>query len=131
MSKPGSPTLGTLRANHPEAKAVDHPITSEEISDAAEALREVEIEAAREDFDPDVLASNNDLANPSEVDTVIWHGTKPDNEYVIPVNLEELSIDELRAVAGMLRIPDYGQITDQEELIAVIRTYAQPAPKPR
>jgi hypothetical protein len=54
-----------------------------------------------------------------------------EEEYVIPVNLEELSIDELRAVAGMLKIPDYATITDQEELTAIIRTYAEPAPKPR
>jgi hypothetical protein len=120
MSKPGSPTLGSLRANQPDATSADEMITTEEISDAAEVLREVEIEAAREDFEADTS------------DTVEWSGSPPvEEEYVIPVNLEELSIDELRAVAGMLRIPNYAQITDQEELMAVIRTYAEPAPKPR
>lgn len=119
MSKPGSPTLGSLRANRPEARSAAEPVTTEEISDAAEALREVEIEAAREDFQADS-------------GTVQWSGPPPvEEEYVIPVNLDELSIDELRAVAGMLRIPNYSQITDQEELIATIRTYAEPAPKPR
>jgi hypothetical protein len=120
MSKPGSPTLGSLRANGPEAPAVAEPVTTEQISDAAEALREVEIEAAREDFEADTS------------DTVEWTGPiVVDEEYVIPVNLEELSIDELRAVAGMLRIPDYAKVTDQEELMSIIRTYADPVPKPR
>ncbi len=121
MSKPGSPTLGSLRGNRPEEKTQDEPITSEDISDAAEALREVEIQAAREDAEADSTETNN-------TDTIEWHGSSPvQEEYVIPVNLEELSIDELRAVAGMLRIPDYAQITDQEELIAIIRIYAEPA----
>jgi hypothetical protein len=120
MSKPGSPTLGSLRANGPEPEVNDGPITTEEISDAAEVLREVEMEAAREDYEAEA------------VDTLGWNSTAPvEEEYVIPVNLEELSIDELRAVAGMLRIPNYAQITDQEELTAIIRTYAEPAPKPR
>jgi hypothetical protein len=118
MSKPGSPTLGSLRANRPEATVDDQPINADDISDAAEALREVEIQAAREDFD-----FSND-------DTVTWSAHAPvQDEYVIPVNLEELSIDELRAVAGMLRIPNYGQITDQEELVSLIREYAVPAPR--
>ena len=117
MSKPGSPSLGSLRANRPEAPRATEPITTEEISDAAEALREVEIAAVREDFEADTS------------DTVEWTtGTAlVEEEYVIPVNLEELSIDELRTVAGMLRIPNYAQITDQEELMATIRTYADPA----
>jgi hypothetical protein len=116
MSKPGSPTLGSLRANRPEAKPSQESITSDEISDAAEALREVEIEAAREDFVPD----------PEE--TAVWN-QQTSAQYIIPVNLDALSIDELRAVAGMLQVPNYAQITDQEELLAIIRTYAEPAPK--
>ncbi len=121
MSKPGSSTLGSLRANHPEVEPYDAPITSDDISDAAEALREVEIEAARED------------AEAANADTVEWSCVSPvEEEVVIPVNLEELSIDELRAVAGMLRIPNYGQITDQEELIATIQMYVEPkSRKPR
>ncbi len=115
MSKPGSPTLGSLRANRPEGKPHEESITSDQISDAAEALREVEIEAARED------------AEVANADTIEWKNADDAvEEVVIPVNLEELSIDELRAVAGMLRIPNYGQITDQEELIAIIEMYAEP-----
>jgi hypothetical protein len=117
MSKPGSPTLGSLRANRPEGKVDDQPIHTDDISDAAEALREVEIQAAREDFDF------------STDETVTWTTPAVAQEYVIPVNLEELSIDELRAVAGMLKIANYGQITDQEELVSLIREYAVPAPR--
>ena len=111
MSKPGNSTLGSLRANRPEARSYDDPITSDDISDAAEALREVEIEAARED------------AEAANADTIAWSVGSLSEEALIPVNLDELSIDELRAVAGMLQIPNYGQITDQEELIATIEMY--------
>jgi hypothetical protein len=122
MSKPGSPTLGSLRANHPDGGLHhEEPITSDEISDAAEALREVEIEAARD---------YNDIPLADNTDTVEWPNTQAvEQEFVIPVNLEELSIDELRAVAGMLQIPNYAQITDQEELVAQIREYAEPVPR--
>lgn len=119
MSKPGSSTMGSLRANGPDGgQNHDASITSDEISDAAEALREVEMEAAR-DYDDILLADNTD--------TVEWTTPKAvEQEFVIPVNLEELSIDELRAVAGMLRIPNYPEITDQEELVSQIREYAEP-----
>ncbi|MDZ4655947.1 MAG: hypothetical protein SH868_00065 [Bythopirellula sp.] len=115
MSKPGSPTLGSLRANCPEGQSHEVPITSEEICDAAEALREVEIEAARED------------AEAANADTVEWKAESAvEEEVVIPVHLDELSIDELRAIAGMLQIPNYGQITDQDELVAMIEMYVGP-----
>ncbi len=127
MSKPGSSTLGSLRANGPDGgKNHEESITSDEISDAAEALREVEMEACR-DYDSILLADNTD--------TVEWPNTTAPNiqeveqEFVIPVNLEELSIDELRAVAGMLRIPNYPEITDQAELVSLIREYAEPVPR--
>ena len=126
MSKPGSSTLGSLRANRPDG-GQDHeaPITSDEISDAAEALREVEMEAAR---DYDIPLADNSIVD--NTDTVEWPNTQAvEQEFVIPVNLEELSIDELRAVAGMLQIPNYAQITDQEELVAQIREYAEPVPR--
>lgn len=117
MANPLSPPFGSLHANIPEGEQTD-TITVEEISDAAEALREVEMEAARGDFQSDMRAEWN--SSPVE-----------EEQYVIPVNLDELSIDELRAVAGMLQIPNYAQITDQEELMAIVRSYARPAPKPR
>lgn len=115
MSRPASSALGSLRANHPESENSSEPITSAEISDAAEALREVEIEAAR------------DYATVANADTVVWNnGSVGEEDTVLSVNLEELSIDELRALAGMLQIPNYGQITDQEELIATIQMYVGP-----
>lgn len=114
MSKPGSSTVGSLRANRPEKNSDGDSITSDDICDAAEALRSVEIEAARDNYDAEV----------DTAETVVWSADS--NDLVIPVNLEELSIDELRAVAGMLQIPNYSQITDQEELLATIRTYAEP-----
>lgn len=118
--KPGSPTLGSLRANRPDGSQSDMAITADDISDAAEALRAVEIEAVRDDEE-------------ANADTVQWNtGHIEDEEIVIPVNLEGLSIDELRAVAGMLQIPNYAQITDQDELIDTIKMYVEPkAPKPR
>lgn len=120
MSKPGSPTLGSLRANRPEAQSAIESITTDDIGDAAEALRAVEIEAAREGFVADSSG------------TVEWTGPPPvEEEYVISVNLGELSIDELRALAKMLRIPNGIETSDQEELMALICTYAEPAPKPR
>ena len=132
MSKPGSSTMGSLRANGPDGgQNHEASITSDEISDAAEALREVEMEAAR-DYDPILLAENSIIDNSiaDNTDTVEWPNTQAvEQEFVIPVNLEELSIDELRAVAGMLRIPNYPEITDQEELVAQIREYAEPAPR--
>jgi hypothetical protein len=125
MLKPGSPTLGSLRANRPDGESHAETITNDEISDAAEALREVEIEAAR--GDETIALKDLDISN---TDTVEWSGSMPvEEEYVIPMDLEELSIDELRAVAGILRIPNYVQITDQEELVALIRTYAEPMPR--
>jgi hypothetical protein len=127
MSKPGSPTLGSLRANRPDGgRDHEESITSDEISDAAEALREVEIEAARDETD--ISIADNSIAD--NTDTVEWSNANAvEQEFVIPVNLEELSIDELRAVAGMLRIPNYPEITDQEELVAQIREYAEPVPR--
>jgi hypothetical protein len=64
----------------------------EAIEDAAEALREVEIDAALPDL--------NSLDAPQ---------------------LERMSIDELRAVGKALDVPGRAQITEQEELIEAIQ----------
>lgn len=61
---------------------------------AAEALRQAEVEAVQ----PDVSA-------------------------IDPSQLESMSIDELRAIAGALDVPDRGKITEQDELIAAIRRH--------
>jgi hypothetical protein len=67
------------------------------MEDAAEALRQAEVEAVQ----PDV----------------------PDVSSLDPSQLEQMSIDELRVVAKELDVPDRAQITEQEELIAAIRRY--------
>jgi hypothetical protein len=62
------------------------------MDDAAQALRQAELEAVQ----PDISA--NDRAP-----------------------LENMSIDELRALAASLDVPDRATITEQDELIAAIR----------
>ena len=68
-------------------------------SNAAEALRAVDVEAGS----PDALDELPDS-----------HSGK----------LDELSIDELRVVAGLLDVRDREQITNRAELIAAIETHA-------
>jgi len=65
------------------------------MQDAAEALRQAEVEAA--------------LPEAPGVSTLDAS------------QLESMSIDELRAVAEKLEIPDRAQITEQDELIAAIQ----------
>jgi hypothetical protein len=62
------------------------------IDDAAQALREAEIEAVKTN------------PPPSDAD-----------------RLETMSIDELRKLAAELGVPDRAQIVEQDELIAAIR----------
>ena len=62
------------------------------MENAAEALRAVEVEAA----EPDVSNLNT-------------------------ADIESMNIDELRAVAKALDLPDRETITEQDELIAAIR----------
>ena len=62
------------------------------MDEAAQALREAEVEAVR----PTPLS--NDIPR-----------------------LENMSIDELRALAGKLDVPNRGAITEQDHLIAAIR----------
>jgi cell division FtsZ-interacting protein ZapD len=59
---------------------------------AAEALRQAEVEAVQTEV--------------SSIDST---------------QLEGLSIDELRAIAAELDVPNRGQIVEQDELIAAIR----------
>jgi hypothetical protein len=62
------------------------------MEDAAEALRQAEVEAAA-----------------------------PDANSLNASQLEHMSIDELRAVAGALDVPDRSKIIEQDELIDAIR----------
>jgi hypothetical protein len=45
----------------------------------------------------------------------------PDVSSINPSELDSMSIDELRAIANTLDIPDRSKITEQDELIAAIR----------
>jgi hypothetical protein len=69
------------------------------MTDAAEAIREVEIDAAEAD------------ANATEIDTTNLNKEK----------LLHMNIDQLRAVAKQLDIPDRETITEQDELVAAIQ----------
>jgi vacuolar-type H+-ATPase subunit F/Vma7 len=62
------------------------------MEEAAEALREAEVEA---------VLPNKSAANSPQ--------------------LENMSIDELRALAAELEVPNRGAITEQDQLIAAIR----------
>jgi hypothetical protein len=64
------------------------------MEDAAEALRQVEVEAVQPDPDVSSLSASQ---------------------------LDEMSIDELRAVARVLDVPERSKITEQDELIEAIR----------
>jgi len=66
--------------------------SSTTIDDAAQALRQAELEAAQ-----------------------------PENVKRDSVALESMSVDELRTLANELDIPNRAQITEQEELIVAIR----------
>ena len=66
----------------------------EAMEDAAEALRQAEVEAVQPDPDVNSLSASQ---------------------------LERMSIDELRAVARVLDVPDRSKITEQDELIEAIR----------
>ena len=64
------------------------------MEDAAEALRQAEVEAVQPDPDVNSLDASQ---------------------------LERMSIDELRVVARVLRVPDRSKIIEQDELIEAIR----------
>jgi hypothetical protein len=81
----------TLAAGEPHI-AVGAGVDDDAIEDAAEALREVEVTA-----------------------------TLPDLHTLDESQLERMTIDELRAVAGALNVPHRAQITEQDELIEAIR----------
>jgi hypothetical protein len=77
---------------------LDEPQESGIDDDAAEgaaaALRDADIESAKEEFDASTVRSSD---------------------------LERMSIDELRELARQLDVPDRSTIAEQDELIAAIR----------
>jgi hypothetical protein len=80
--------------NAPNAAPVGG-VDGQALEDAAEALRKVEVEAAQ----PEI----------------------PDVSSIDPSQLDKMSIDELRAVAKELGVPDRSKIIEQDELIEAIR----------
>ncbi len=68
------------------------------MDEAAQALREAEVEAVR--------PNNSSAASPAQAESP---------------RLEDMSIDELRALAAKLDVPNRGAITEQDQLIAAIR----------
>jgi hypothetical protein len=84
-------------AEQNEFRESEGPVDEEAMEDAAEAIREVEIKAVRPD---------PDIPNLSTLDAA---------------KLERMSIDELRVVAKELDVPNRGQITEQDELLAEIK----------
>jgi hypothetical protein len=74
--------------------ASPNALDEEAMEDAAESLRQTEVDAVQEA--PDISSINS-------------------------AQLDSMSIDELRAIANTLDIPDRGKITEQDELVAAIR----------
>jgi hypothetical protein len=81
------------RPGVPAAEAADH-VPEASLASAAEAVRQAEIDAAERLPPPPPLS---------------W------------AELGRLNIDQLRAVAGELDVPNLGEIVDRYELIAEIR----------
>src|SRR6476660_9295443 len=52
-------------------------------------------------------------------------GVQPGKTTADPTRLEDMSIDELRALAAKLDVPNRGTITEQDRLIAAIRERMQ------
>ena len=82
---------GPYQSTSPKGESVFDDDT-DAMDEAAQALREAELESVRPDFKPTVAS-----------------------------NLETLSIDELRKLAAQLDVPNRGAITEQDQLIAAIR----------
>ena len=83
--------FGAARSERAQNESVFDDDEEDAMDGAAQALREVEVEAVRPKPAPD------------------------------KARLEDKSIDELRALAAKLDVPDRGAITVKEQLIAAIR----------
>jgi hypothetical protein len=84
----------SLAETTPAASNIGSGPDDEAMEGAAEALRQVEVDAVQPDPDVSSLSASK---------------------------LDEMSIDELRAVARVLDVPDRSKITEQDELIEAIR----------
>jgi hypothetical protein len=80
-----------------ESGSQNSGLNEEVMAEAAEALRVADVESVQEEV--------------REIDPV----------GITPEQLEQMSIDELRALAAVFNVPDRAQITEQDELIAEIK----------
>jgi hypothetical protein len=80
------------------------PIPEDDMEDAAEALRGAELDAAQ---------PGDTVADLPPLDVI-------ESMKITLADLETMSIDELRAVANALDIPDRSKITEKAELIEEI-----------
>ena len=88
----------------------------EVIDDAAEALRQTEIEAVKPGHDAVTRGAANAASGGA--------GSGPVTTEVAslsPSELANMSIDELRGVAAVLDVPEREKIIEQDELIEAIR----------
>ena len=76
---------------------------------AAAAMRDADIEAAKEEAE----AQTEDVSDRAREDF--------DLSTIRAIDLDQMSIDELRVLARQLDVPDRSTITEQDELIAAIR----------
>ncbi len=68
------------------------------------------------DDDEDAMEEAAQALREAEVEAV-----QPAKAATDPTRLESMSIDELRALAAKLDVPNRGAITEQDQLIAAIR----------
>lgn len=95
MSPPNDRSSGLSETSVAQSESEGHS-DDEALENAAQALREVEVEAVQ----------SEDSVTDSSTDSS---------------QLESMSIDELRALAGEFDVPNRGQIIERDELIAAIR----------
>jgi hypothetical protein len=89
----GAPTVQIKASAGPDDDAIDG---------AAEALRQADLEAGQTEVDD----------RPADTEQ---------RERIESSQLEDMSIDDLRALAAELDVPNRGQIIEQDELIEAIR----------
>lgn len=91
------------------------PLPDDELANAAVSLREAEIEAVQsepdsDEFEPAGKAGKYDTISELSPQDVLR------SMKLTQADLDSMSIDELRAVANVLDIPNRGAITEKSEL---------------
>ncbi len=121
-SQPSFPFARYFHFAEPASRGVaivhgEPPVPDDELASAAAALRAAEVEAVRtDDHTVDDLESVRSYDTVSELSPLnVLKSMK-----LTAADLESMSIDEVRAVANVLDIPDRGTITDKSELVQEI-----------